>query len=86
VDPDTAAIPGVTEVPENLLSYKPAPRKPQKIVDLLIKLLDEEDQVEPEAATPPADPADPADPAEASDPVEGGPGPAGGGSSEASGS
>jgi hypothetical protein len=47
-------IPGVTEIDPSLRDYKPGPRKPQKLADLLIKLLEPEALGEPEspAATP----------------------------------
>jgi hypothetical protein len=59
-------IPGVTEVDPSLRDYKPGPRKPQKIADLLIKLL------EPEALGEPASPAPASSPeaAPAADPEE----------------
>lgn len=41
VDENAPGIPGVTEVAAGLLAYKPTPRKPQRIVDTLIRLLDE---------------------------------------------
>jgi hypothetical protein len=41
---DTPGIPGVTEVDAALLAYKPAARKPQRIVDTLIRFLDEDQE------------------------------------------
>jgi cytochrome c553 len=41
---DTPGIPGVTEVDATLLAYKPATRKPQRIVDTLIRFLDEDQE------------------------------------------
>jgi hypothetical protein len=57
VDEVTPVIPGVTAIDPELLAYKPAPRRPQRIVDTLIKLLDE-DQDEILAGLYPEQPED----------------------------
>jgi cytochrome c553 len=43
VEEDGPGIPGLTAIDPELLAYRPTPRKPQRIVDSLIKLLDEEE-------------------------------------------
>jgi len=44
VDDGSPEIPGVTSIDPELLAYKPSPRKPQRLVDTLIKLLDEDQE------------------------------------------
>ncbi len=42
-DAQAVGIPGVTEIDPSLLAYAPKAQKPQKIVDMLIRLLDEDE-------------------------------------------
>ena len=42
-DAQAVGIPGVTEIDPSLLAYAPKAQKPQKIVDMLISLLDEDE-------------------------------------------